>query len=329
MEMIFEAKSILTLACLIPLSVLLFVGCSSAGQKNMENAAAIVNGTALPQDELDMALENFLKHQQMYGMEFDSTRTDSVRNMILDSMISNELLYQESQKAGFEVTDAEVAQEIEMIISRYPSREDFEKSLVDQGVTEEALRKQIDRNSAIRKWIDGDVVTKIVVPEEDIAKYYEDNKAQYTHGEGIAAKHILLTIKEDAPEESLQVKKANLEAILERVKGGEDFSSLAVEHSDCPSASKGGDLGFFSKGQMVKPFEEAAFALEKGEVSDIVQTQFGFHIIKIYDKRGEGTASLDEVRESISENMKSQLIKETLDSMIEELKSKGDIEILV
>ncbi len=325
--MIFSRRLVLAAVCLIPLSVMFFTGCSSTGQKDAEDAAAIVNGTVLPRAELDMAVENFLKHQQMFGMEFDSTQVDSVRNVILDSMISNELLYQESQKAGFEVTDEEVAREIEIIAGRYPSREDFEKSLADQGVTEEALRKQISRNSAIRNWIDGEVAAKIVVPEEDVAKYYENNIAQYKHGEEVAAKHILLAINENAPEESLKVKKTSMEKILKRVKGGEDFSSLAVENSDCPSSSRGGDLGYFSRGQMVEPFEEAAFALKKGEVSGIVQTQFGFHIIQVYDRRGEGTASLDEVRESIIEILKSQQIKDSLDSMIEELKSKGDIEI--
>jgi len=144
-----------------------------------------------------------------------------------------------------------------------------------------------------------DFKDQISLDEQEIKGYYEDNIDIYQEGKQIKARHILFNLAQDASEEEVKKVKEKALSVLEKARGGEDFSKLAEKHSEGPSKDKGGDLGYFSKGRMVPPFEEAAFNLEKGRISDLVRTSFGFHIIKVEDIKEERTKGLEEVRKDI------------------------------
>jgi peptidyl-prolyl cis-trans isomerase C len=303
----------------------LFSGCSSGTQELPPDAAAVVNGSTISKNEVEASFGNMMQQYQQFGMKLDSTQVDSLRSRVLESLISRELLFQESQKAGFTVSDSALNAEIAAVSSQYPDKEAFDKALETQGITEETLKKQFARNVAIRDYVEGKVAKQLEVTAEEKSKYYEEHKEQYKHDEQVGAKHILVTVKEDEPADSVAGKQEKIEGLLTRVKSGEDFSTLAKEYSDCPSAPKGGDLGYFSKGRMVKPFEDAAFVLGVGEVSDVVKTNFGFHIIQVYGKKEAGYDSFEEVEASIDDQLKRERTNQEMDEFIKELKSKATI----
>jgi parvulin-like peptidyl-prolyl isomerase len=145
----------------------------------------------------------------------------------------------------------------------------------------------------------------------------------------VKASHILLKVAPDAGEEEKAKVKSEMQSILEKARNGGDFAELAKEYSECPSAPQGGDLGYFRHGQMVKPFDEAAFALEKGQISDIVETQFGYHIILSVDKKPAGTKPLEEVSEDIRRILDDKEVSAALKKWLEPVKEKSTIKIMV
>jgi peptidyl-prolyl cis-trans isomerase C len=310
---------------IIPVFLLLVLACSPS----KENAAAVVNGEFITKVDLQLSLDNMLNQYAKMGMELNPARTDTLRTKILDSMISAELLYQESQKAGFQVTEEEVSNEIELMKKQYPSEEIYQEGLVQQGITEEQISVQIMRNLTIRKFVDERITAGIVITEEEKSDYYETNKARYEHDDEVAARHIVLDVTESTPPETLEIKRALLMELRSRVEAGEDFAKLASEYSQGPTRTQGGDLGFFSRGKMVPPFEEAAFALKPGEMSDVIRSGFGFHLIQVYDARPAGKESYEEVEESIEEILRRPKINAEMEKIVEELRAQSTIEILL
>ena len=304
------------------------IGCSPSEQIDETDAAAVVNSTVIPKADVQRSLDAFTSQYKMMGTEIDSATTDSLSGKILESMINAELLYQKSQEAGFAVSDEEVADEFDAMTSRYPSKEQFLETIAKQGITEEILKKQMAQNLSIKKYVDEKIVNEIVIPDEDKTKYYEEHKDDFTHDEQVAARHIVVRAGEGDAADSLARKKAMLEGLHERLVAGEDFAAMAVEYSEGPSASKGGDIGYITRGQVVEPFAETAFSLDVNEISKVIQTSFGFHIIQVYDKRPAGTPSFEEVEDGIEETLRRPLISEHIDSLVQELRAAADIKIL-
>ncbi|MBS3808714.1 MAG: peptidyl-prolyl cis-trans isomerase [Desulfobacterales bacterium] len=192
--------------------------------------------------------------------------------------------------------------------------------------SEDLLKKQIKENLAIRKLIDEKIASKISVSDEEIKDYYENNQDEFKNPEKVHARHILVKSQQDASDEKKAEARKKIEEVQKKLEQGNDFSELAKEYSEGPSSKKGGDLGYFSHGQMVEKFDKAAFALEPGETSDIVETRFGYHIIKVEDKKSESMKSLDKVRDSIRENLRNEKLMQELEPYIASLKKKYPVE---
>lgn len=311
-------------ACL----VIVLTGCSSGKQDLPSDAAAMVNGAKITKNEIEASVSSILQGYKAFGAELDSTRVDSLRNKLLDSVIERELLFQESKKAGIVVTEEDIAKEIETFSPpSSPGGEAFKKAMTSQGISEETLKKQYTRNIAIRKFIE-DMVAKLPPPSPaEKAEYYEAHKQEFTHEEEVGARHVLVKTRENEPPDSLARKKAKIEELLARARNGEDFSTLASQYSDCPSASKGGDLGYFSRGVMVEAFEEVAFGLEEGELSGVVKTSYGFHIIQVYDRKAAGTDTFEEAEKSIDEALRRMRANDEVRALVDELKIQATIKI--
>ena len=199
--------------------------------------------------------------------------------------------------------------EIEMI-SQQAEKDGMDKT-TEFTMAMEMLKKQQLYVAYIRKEV---IETAKVTPEEAKA-YYDKNQAEFIAGEEIKASHILVDSEEDA-------KK-----IKARIDKGEDFGTVAKEVSKCPSAPRGGDLGYFGKGKMVPEFEKAAFALKNGEVSAPVKTQFGWHIIKVTDRKESKTRPYDEVKEEITAKLTQEKQKKAYEALLAKLKAGSDVKI--
>jgi peptidyl-prolyl cis-trans isomerase C len=171
-------------------------------------------------------------------------------------------------------------------------------------------------------------VTKdIEVAEDAIKKFYDENAKYFEQPEQVEASHILIKLNpEDATNETAKAAaKTKAEGLRAQILAGTNFADLAAAHSDCPSSAQGGSLGYFGRGQMVKPFEEAAFSLGTNEVSGVVETQFGFHVIKVTGKKAASKTPLDEVRDQIKEHLSGEQKGELFEKFVEELKSKAKV----
>lgn len=194
----------------------------------------------------------------------------------------------------------------------------------DKEVTDliEKFKKRVVAQKMIQNAIEG-----ITVTDEEVKKYYDEHKDEFKESEQVKASHILIKVDENAGEEADKAAKAKADELLKKVKGGEDFAAVAKEKSECPSASRGGDLGFFQKGMMVPEFEEVAFKLNPGEISEVVKTKFGYHIIMVSEKQPEKQLGFDEVKEEINQKLKNEKMRTALTSYTDGLKAKASIKI--
>lgn len=278
---------------------------------------AVVDGVPIPMSDFEWEMRSLM----VKGIgQPEGADPDSLHAHVINDLIDKELLYQEGVKAGFSVEKESVQAQIDLLTERFPDREVFLSALSDMNMTEEDLQRQIERGILIRKYVEEAFVQKAQVTDQALEEFYKENPEVFTKPERVRARHILREVDPDGPAEDVRKEKELLQSLRDRVEKGEDFGELAREHSTCPSSSQDGDLGFFGRGEMVKEFEDAAFALEPGEVSDIVQTMFGFHLIWLMEKQPEGMVPLAEVRDRLTLHLKQEQGKEALTARLKELK---------
>jgi peptidyl-prolyl cis-trans isomerase C len=289
-----------------------------------DEIAASVNGKMITRTELEREILNLSNRYSIQTQ--DSAIPDDIESKALDNLITRQLLYEASQKAQIKVDDSEVNENLQQAISRFPNKEAFDSVLKRENITENDLKSEIRYGLAIQTYVEDNYVSKTSVSEEELTTYYNSNPALFKHPEMVKASHILIRVDSQAEETQKIEARKKIEDIAKRLKAGEDFAELAKTYSECPSSSNGGDLGSFRRGQMVQAFEDAAFSLNPGEISPVVETNFGFHIIKVSEKQPEGSFPLDQVKPQIQQVLTREKVQKLLDKDIENLKSKADIE---
>lgn len=299
---------------------------ASAEDKAKQKKVAVVNGSAIGRDEFDREMKIF---QERYGDRIRALKDSellAVKKKILEGIIERELLFQESRRTGIRVEDKAIKEQLAAIKKRYPDEEAFRRALKTVNLTESQIRFQINKGLSIQRLI-SERFDKIEISEKETRAYYDNNREVFREPEEVRASHILIKVDPGMDEEKKAVARRKVEDIRERLMNkGEDFAEVAREVSEGPSRSKGGDLGYFKRGQMVKPFEEAAFAMKPGEVSDIVETRFGYHIIKLTGRKPEKALGFDEVKERLHEYLKSRKVQEGVNQLVADLKKKAKIE---
>jgi peptidyl-prolyl cis-trans isomerase C len=253
-----------------------------------------------------------------------------LREQALEQLIRRQLLDEKIKDANVTITDEEVVSKIEELASeKNMSLEDYKKALEqnnqDFDVVKEDFRKQLSRN----KFMEAQWAGKTDVTEEEAKKYYDENKKKFDIPERIRVRHILIKFKQQNPDADPNVAKASAKTkaqdLLQQIKDGADFAELAKAHSDCLSGSKGGDMGFFPRGYTTPKFEKAAFELEIGQVSDIVETEYGYHIIKLIERKDASVVSFEQAKDKIFEELKEQKQRELAEKYINSLKADAEI----
>ncbi|NLD38805.1 MAG: peptidylprolyl isomerase [Desulfatiglans sp.] len=287
---------------------------------------AIVNGKDIPKDEYEREISRIKNQISAQGGEIAESEMAELKKQVMENLISMELLYQTSLERGGTVDQALIDNEWAQVTSRYPDRNDLKKALDDLKITEEIIKAQIKKGLTVNTFIEKNFVEKTVIPESEAKAYYDNNAERFNKPESVRASHILIKVEPAEDETKKKAARAEIEKIQAKVKAGEDFAALAKETSQCPSSKEGGDLGVFTRGQMVKPFEEAAFALAQGAVSDIVETEFGYHLIKVTEKQAAGKYSFDEVKVNLTNYLKETKVKKDLSDFVKGLRDKAKIE---
>lgn len=279
---------------------------------------ARVNGTPITETQIkDMA------ERMQQGGDADPSTPAVTRDDALRSLIDIEVLRQQAEAEKVEVPTAEVEAQIGKIKQGYPTPDAFQQALTDSHTTEADVRREIGRGLQMQKLVERHVT--VTLPANAIEDYYKRNPEKFQHPDEVRASHILFRTAPGADEAAV---KQHATDALGRLKKGEDFAKLAKELSeDTGSGQNGGDLGFFPHDAVVKPFADAAFGLKKGELSDVVQTQFGFHIIKVTDTRAAGVAPLTEVKPEIQNFLEEQERDHQEHVYIDGLKKQAKIEM--
>lgn len=288
--------------------------------------AAIVNGVAISKDDFDRELDFFIKRASQRGQQVPEAQMAMLKSQVLESLIDRELLIQETKKKGIKVDPKAVSDQFQKIKQRYPDPDQFKKLLSEMGLNESDVQSQIERGMAIQQLIDKEVGGKVKISDEEVKAYYDANPQLFQQPEQVKASHILIKVNADASQKEKDEARKKIESVQEKSKKGEDFATLAKTYSEGPSGPNGGDLGYFRRGQMVKPFEEAAFNLKPNETSDIVETQFGYHLIKVIEKKPAQKVAFADVKERLSEHLKKEKMDSEASTYIQSLRSDAKIE---
>jgi foldase protein PrsA len=251
---------------------------------------------------------------------FDAERLQSIIDENAARLAERKLLMAEAKKAESSVTQEEIDNMLDLQYRRAGGEEKFLQILEENGIDIEFVKESIANDLMIENYLDDYFASKIPISEDDVQKVYGEDKTA-------SVRHILLLTQEKSEEEKKGIY-GKMEQILARAKKGEDFAELAKIFSEDPgSKDKGGLYENFGRGQMVPPFEEASFSVPVGEISDIVETTYGYHIIKVIDRKKE-TRPLEEVRAEIAGQIRRGQQNEVYKELLDQLKENASIQII-
>jgi peptidyl-prolyl cis-trans isomerase C len=293
----------------------------------MPDVVARVNGEPVSKSDLETAITQI---ESRAGQQMPAEQRPQIVRGLLDQLIAYQLLLQETIARKVVITDADLEARITDLKAQFPSEEAFAQALQQQQVTIEEVRVNLRQGMQIDRMMDAELATRAAVTPEQIAGFYAGNPNEFQQKERVRARHVLIRVPDGgdaAAKEQARVKAADL---LAKIKAGGDFAALAKEFSDDPgSGAQGGDLGYFERGQMVGPFDEAAFTLPPAQTSDLVETQFGFHIIQVEDRQAARTVPLEEVRAEIEKFLQGRTREEQSQAFIDSLRAKANVEIYI
>ncbi len=312
-------------------AVAVMAACASGngeGNGDSDEVVAIVNGVEITRTVFEQQLEAQMQQYQAQGMQIDDEQRSEIEEQLLDQLIARELILQDGRDRGIAPSDEDVAAQLEQIKAQFPSEEAFEEALAQQNLTLEEIESDIAEQMVIEEILQGDVLSDTQIGEEAAREFYDDNPELFETPPQVRASHILV-LTQDMDESEREEARARIDEIRSRIDEGEDFAELAREYSDDGTAADGGDLGYFSQGQMVPEFEEVAFDLDVGEISDIVETQFGYHIIHKTDESDAGVQEFEEALPQIEQFLGQQEQQELFRNYIDELRDRADVEVLL
>ena len=290
----------------------------------LPDVLARVNGEPVKKSDFDRILRNM----ELGNGPVPAERRDEVLRGLLDQLITYTVMSQEARSKNVTVSDAEIDARIRQMRGTGSDAE-FKKTLDARNMSLEQLRADAQVQLTIEKLMESQVAGTAAATDAEARDFYAKNPDKFKRGDTVRASHILLRVDREAPEAARKQARTRIEGLLQRARKGEDFAALAKAHSNDGSAAAGGDLGYFDRQTMVPPFTEAAFALKPGQISDVVTTDFGFHIIKVTDAKPASTVPFEEVSPRIVEYLTAQKKQERAGQVVEEAKKRARIEVLV
>jgi peptidyl-prolyl cis-trans isomerase C len=287
---------------------------------------ARVNGEEIPRADFERAVRVL---EARAGGPIPGDRRDEILRNVLDQLITYRILSQEAKRRNLAPSDEEVQGRIAQVRQQFPNEQAFTAALKQRGMDVRQFMIDMRSDLTVGKLVEAEGKTAVLVGEPDAKAFYEKNPDQFKEPEMVRASHILARFPEGADPAAKKTARAKIDGVLGQVRRGGDFAALARQHSEDGSAQAGGDLNFFGPGQMVPAFEKTAFALQVGQVSDVVETQFGYHIIKVTDRKAGRTVPFDEVKERIAGYLRQQRQQEKANALIEQLRAKAKVEVLI
>lgn len=307
---------------------------------SLPDVVAKVNGVEIKSKSIIFQLSSAMRKGQR---SFSPAEKREIVSGLVDKEIVRELVYQEGKAAKVEVDSETVEKEFQGVMKPYKNKEEFQKALKARGLTEDELKSSIKVDLIAKKLIDDQVRGKIRITDEDVKSYFESNQKKFFRPEAYRAHHIFISIFppemiRTTPINELKAKKEELDqeakkkidSILAEVKSGGDFAELAKKYShDSGSAQNGGDLDFIYKGVFDPAFDEAISKMKVGDVSDVVNTPYGYHIIKLDETKPPEQATFTEMEEAIQKHLFLEQAKKKVEIYLQGLRKKAKIEVLL
>ena len=281
------------------------------------NAVAENTGVAVTVNGKDITEADVDAKMNMYRIE------QYKRPQVVESMVMEQLLEEQIKKAGINVTDNDVNDKLNEYIAAQPgmTMEIFKARVTSQGQSFEQIKEQIKKTVSYEK-----LIGNVEVNDAEAKAFYDENKEDFNKPEQVKASHILVKVDASATPEQKAAAKTKIEGLLKQAKAGGDFAALAKENSDDPGSKiRGGDLGFFDRNTMVKEFADAAFALKVGDISGVIETQYGYHIIKVTDRQKGGLTPFDKAKADIVTALQNKKKSELFRQLIEKIKAQAKI----
>jgi len=313
----------------LAVTLIIWQGCSDENVPPKDKGTiALVNGTVITKVDFDRKMGLLNQEFLRIGKTLKDAERSLLERQVLNELIGTELLYQESQKQGVEVDDRSIENEFENWRKQFPSDKEYKKALKKWNTSEDEIKSQFKRKASIATFIDNKFSDKIVISEKELRDLYDSDPQFSKQPELVRVSDILIKVEPNADDSVKNDARKKIENIKGKLNKGEDFAILAREYSQSPSSSKGGDLNYFKRGQMGKPFEEISFSLKPGEVSEVIETKFGYSIIKVVDRKLETTAPFEAAKKKIDEYLKRTKLQGEIAKYLQELMKKAKIEVV-
>lgn len=291
---------------------------------NLKDPVATVNGEPISRADLDKAFNEAVQAAGMKADDLTAEQKMEGYRQLLDELIMDKLVNKAAE--GVTVPQSEVDAEIAKIKAQFPSEEEFNKQLAEAGQPPEKLGETVAKMLQRQKWMESKIGSAADVTPADAQKFYDENKAEFQEPDTVKASHILFLVKKDDPEDVVKKQEEAAKKAAARAKK-EDFTKLAKELSEEPGAKEsGGDLGYFSKDRMVPEFANAAFEQKVGTVGEPVRTQFGWHVIKVTDKKPAGTLPFDQVKDQLIAYLKTDKQRKAVQELLASLRDSAKVE---
>lgn len=321
----FKALTVNAIFLMTTLFALIANGAFSQTTTNPETIVATINNVPITEADVSMETKRILFQAQAMQKPIDESMMANMKEKVIESLINRELLYQQSKTKGITSDASDIDNSIDQIKQRLEAGQTFENLLTEMGITLEMMRTQVGQANAIQKLLETEVYPQAMVSEKESRIFFENNPQYFKKPEEVKASHILINVAPDANDEQKLTARNKIEDLQKKIAAGEDFANLAKQYSEGPSNVKGGDLGYFDRKRMVKPFADAAFDLKPGQVSDIVETRFGFHLIKVMDKKAKSAYEFEDIKTRLGQLLQQQKIQDETIRYLGELRKTAEV----
>lgn len=308
----------------ILLAVWLMPGVTLA-QDAAASRIATVNGKDILRSDLDRELKLIQLKLAHQGRTLTESHLRRYTGEIRETLINRTLLQARADAEGIRASGSQVKRALDIFQSGFADEAEYRQALAEMGFSEAMLTEQIKNGLAIKSLIDRVVIQRIHISDQKARSYYNEHPDLFRRPAQVRASHILIKVSSGADAAQKAASLGVIQGLKARIDAGEDFATLAMDYSNCPSKANGGDLGFFDREQMAPAFTDAAFALDTGRVSDVVETRFGYHLIKVTDRKAPQTMGFAEVKAEIIDRLRQEQEEKRIGNYLEKLKKGADI----
>lgn len=299
--------------------------CVFAQAATINKVVAVINDEVVTREDVDQLLAVlYAQYSQEYKGDELLKKMEEVKKDILNQIIEDKLVLSRAKELGIKVTESEIDERLDYIKNRFPSEDEFYKTLETQGITIANLKDRYRDQLMMKKLVDYEVKSRISVLPSETNDYYEKHKDQFRENDKYKVKNILIKAKDEV---SLELVRVEIAGVYNKLKEGGSFDGLAKRYSQGPNVEKGGDMGYIERGQMLEPLDNVIFKLKPGEFSEPVKSSVGYHIFKVEDIKYGKEMSLEDAQKDIQTIIFQEKFKAQVSEWLAGLKKKAYISI--